>query len=183
MFFGPFKVSSIPSIVLGNGKAKSASPGVALQKRAVLYLSLLTVVLWATSGYTTQIFGNLGIISLMFMSIMFGSGMLTEVDLNSFSWHTLCLLGGSNVLGQICEGKALPMALTDAPASLLRAKIAVSPAGSGLLDHLVDGILETLSPNVYMSAAYVFGASCIIATLVSHTVRSGSRTAPSLSSE
>jgi hypothetical protein len=34
---------------------------------------------------------------------MFGSGMLTDVDFNSLSWHTLFLVGGGNVLGKAVQ--------------------------------------------------------------------------------
>jgi phosphate transporter len=38
-------------------------------------------------------------ISLTFVFFMFGTGILTDVDFNSLSWHTLFLIGGGNVLG------------------------------------------------------------------------------------
>lgn len=32
---------------------------------------------------------------------MFGTGMLSQFDFNSFSWHILFLIGGGNVLGDV----------------------------------------------------------------------------------
>ncbi len=48
---------------------------------------------------------------------MFGSGLLSEVEFNSMSWHTLFLVGGGNVLGK-------------------------AVGSSGLLEYLADGITQ-----------------------------------------
>jgi len=32
---------------------------------------------------------------------MFGTGILSQFDFNSFSWHILFLIGGGNVLGEV----------------------------------------------------------------------------------
>lgn len=45
----------------------------------VLVLSLLTIVLWSTLDFTRPLLGDLGIVSLLFITFMFGSGMLTQV--------------------------------------------------------------------------------------------------------
>jgi len=111
----------------------------------VVVLSLTTILLWAFSSWTKGVFGDLGVISLCFMVIMFGSGILTEVDLNSFAWHTLFLLGGSNVLGKVVES-------------------------SHLLEHIVSLVKHALPDNQVMAAAMLFFFSCMMATFVSHSV-------------
>lgn len=115
---------------------------------AVMVLSLLTIVLFATSALTSEIFGDIAIISLCFVAVMFGSGMLSEVDFNSLSWHTLILVGGGNVLGKAVES-------------------------SGLLSYLADGITESLPVGrPWLSLVYILLFCGTIATFVSHTVAS-----------
>jgi phosphate transporter len=135
----PDDVETIPQIL--------APPSTVPMSRTVLVssLSLLTIVLWAFSSYTTAFFGDLGIISLCFMVVMFGSGILTEVDLNSFAWHTLFLLGGSNVLGKVIES-------------------------SQLLEHMSGAIKHALPDSRVLAAAELFFFACLMATFVSHSV-------------
>jgi phosphate transporter len=79
---------------------------------------------------------------------MFGSGMLTEVDFNSLSWHTLFLVGGGNVLG-----KAVQV--------------------SGLLEYLADGIIDTLPlRNPWLALVFILSFVLTISIFVSHTVAS-----------
>ncbi|GMH65095.1 hypothetical protein TrST_g3430 [Triparma strigata] len=134
----PDDVTSIPKIVY---EAKEVNKSAI----AICVLSLLTILAWATSSFTKLLFGDLGIISLLFMGIVFGSGILTEIDLNSFAWHTLFLLGGSNVLGKVVES-------------------------SELLDHIVHALKHALPESKLWVAAEVFFAACVMATFVSHSV-------------
>ena len=67
----------------------------------VIVLTLVTIGMWATFSLTSATFGDLGIISLLFMVMMFGTGILSQFDFNSFSWHILFLIGGGNVLGEV----------------------------------------------------------------------------------
>ena len=64
---------------------------------------------------------------------------------SSFAWHTLFLLGGSNVLGKVVES-------------------------SQLLDHMVHFLKHALPANRILVAAEVFAAACVMATFVSHSV-------------
>lgn len=74
--------------------------------------------------------------------------MLTEVDFNSLSWHTLFLVGGGNVLG-----KAVQV--------------------SGLLEYLADGIIEALPlENPWLALIFILFFVMTISTFVSHTVSS-----------
>jgi phosphate transporter len=115
---------------------------------AVMVLSLLTILLFATSALTTAIFGDIAIISLCFVAVMFGSGMLSEVDFNSLSWHTLILVGGGNVLGKAVES-------------------------SGLLAYLADDITGSLPlDRPWIALVYILLFCASISTFVSHTVAS-----------
>lgn len=87
-------------------------------------------------------------VCLGFVTVMFGTGMLSEVDFNSLSWHTLFLVGGGNVLG-----KAI--------------------ASSGLLGYLSDAITMGLPlNNIWLSFILILCFACGVATFVSHTVAS-----------
>ncbi|CAN0392910.1 unnamed protein product, partial [Hapterophycus canaliculatus] len=109
----PNDVDSIPMIVHSRGDVVSR------KNVFIVSLTLLTIFGWSTIGMTEDFFGDLGIIALLFIIVAFGSGILSEVDFNSFSWHTLFLLGGGNVLG-----KAI--------------------SSSKLLDYLAHGIVDIL---------------------------------------
>lgn len=134
----PNDVDSIPKIIHGNEPFT-------LQRAAVCFLSLVTILAWANSSSSKAIFGDLGIISLIFMAIIFGSGILTELDLDSFPWHTLFLLGGSNILGKVVES-------------------------SELLEHVVRIMKHCLPQSPILVAAEVFFAATLVATFVSHSV-------------
>ncbi len=58
-----------------------------LSKRniAVLFLSLVTLVMFASFGMMKGTFGDVGMVSLMFVAVMFGSGMLSEVSHHQIS--------------------------------------------------------------------------------------------------
>ncbi|KAF4324894.1 hypothetical protein BBO99_00001831 [Phytophthora kernoviae] len=114
----------------------------------VIALTLLTIFLWASFSVTSATFGDLGIISLMFMFVMFGTGMLSQFDFNSFSWHILFLIGGGNVLGEAVQR-------------------------SGLLDTLSQSVIHALpSGNVWMVTVSLCGLVIGLTTFVSHTVAS-----------
>ena len=115
---------------------------------AVLLLSLACIGLFASSAFTKSVFGDIGIVSLCYIGIMFGSGMLTEVDFNSLSWHTLFLLGGGNVLGK-------------------------AVASSGLLEYIFDGIIRALPlQHPWLALLYILLFALVVASFVSHTVAS-----------
>jgi di/tricarboxylate transporter len=79
---------------------------------------------------------------------MFGTGMLSQFDFNSFSWHILFLIGGGNVLGE-----------------------AVSR--SGLLNTLSQSIIMYLpSGNVWVITLSLCAFVLTLTTFVSHTVGS-----------
>lgn len=92
----PDDVKSIPVIVYEKGTSGISS----IKKYVILSFTLLCIIGFATSSFTNNIFGDVSIISILYMAIMFGTGLLTEIDFNSLSWHTLVLVGGGNVLGK-----------------------------------------------------------------------------------
>ena len=108
LFVKPDDISSIPAIVYERGNAFSK------RNVTVMSLTVFTLVLFAIFHNLKPIFGDIGIISLCFVWLMFGSGMLSEVDFNSLSWHTLFLVGGGNVLGKAIASSGLLGYLSDA---------------------------------------------------------------------
>jgi phosphate transporter len=136
----PYDIKNIPVVVYERGNVFGK------RNTTVIVLSLLTIVLFATSTWTLDTFGDIAIISLGFVAVMFGTGMLTEVDFNSMSWHTLFLVGGGNVLGKAVES-------------------------SGLLEYLADGITDTLPlKKHWLALVCILLFSSVIATFISHTV-------------
>ena len=138
----PNDITSIPVIVYDRNSV------VGKRNMTVMIISLFTILLFATSSLTSHIFGDIAIISLCFVAFMFGSGMLSEVDFNSLSWHTLILVGGGNVLGKAVES-------------------------SGLLTYLTAGITSSLPlTRPWVALLYILIFCGTIATFVSHTVAS-----------
>lgn len=140
MIIKPNDIDSIPLVVYERGNVFGR------RNVAVILSSLLTICLFATSSWTKDAFGDISIISLCFVAFMFGSGILTEVDFNSLSWHTLILVGGGNVLGKAVET-------------------------SGLLEYLSDAIMISLPLNYPWISLFCILMFCgSIATFISHTV-------------
>lgn len=141
----PDDLSAIPIIVYERSNVVFTKRNV-----AVMVLSLLTIVLFAVFQLplVRGTFGDIAIIALGFVTLIFGTGMLSEVDFNSLSWHTLFLVGGGNVLG-----KAI--------------------ASSGLLGYLSDAITAGLPlGSPWLSFVLILCFACGVATFVSHTVAS-----------
>ena len=112
----------------------------------VVAASALTVVGWATFAFTAPALGDLGIVALLFLGVMFGTGTLTQSDFNSFPWHLLFLLGGGHVLGDAIEK-------------------------SGLLAQTADGLMVVLPQHDMFSLSLLLTLFLGVATtFVSHTV-------------
>ncbi|KAG6954467.1 hypothetical protein JG687_00011790 [Phytophthora cactorum] len=121
----PRDATYIPQIVYDQ-KQKISSLHV-----VVVSMTLLTIFLWASFSF-----------------IMFGTGMLSQFDFNSFSWHILFLIGGGNVLGDAVQR-------------------------SGLLDTLSQTVIHALpSGNVWMVTVSLCSMVICLTTFVSHTVAS-----------
>ena len=133
----PDDINVIPVIVYDRSQSKMTK-----RNTVIIYVCAITILLFASSSALNFVFGDIGIISLCFLTVMFGSGMLTEVDFNSLSWHTLFLVGGGTVLGK-------------------------AVGSSGLLEYLADGITKcnianALSP--FSSNSHVSFVSLLLPT-------------------
>ena len=82
-------VKTIPIVVYDRENKPNS-----LRNLTVVLVSLFTMVCFASFGLVKPYFGDIGMVALLYASFMFGSGILTELDFNSLSWHTLFLLAG-----------------------------------------------------------------------------------------
>ena len=69
----PDDITSIPIIVYERGSFLGK------KNIAVIVLSLLTIIMFASFKDIEHIFGDIGIVAMCFVTIMFGSGILSEV--------------------------------------------------------------------------------------------------------
>ncbi|OQR89234.1 divalent anion:Na symporter (DASS) family protein [Thraustotheca clavata] len=115
---------------------------------AVVVLTLLTITLWALFTFMSETIGDMGIISLMLMFTLFGTGILSQFDFNSFSWHILFLIAGGNVLGEAVQR-------------------------SGLLITLSHSLIQALpSGSVWLTTIMLSLLVLCLTTFISHTVAS-----------
>lgn len=98
----PDDVRSIPIVIYDRENKPSSTKNL-----TVLFVSLTTVVVFASFNFFKPFFGDIGMVALLYASFMFGSGMLTELDFNSLSWHTLFLLAGGDALGKAVQSSGL----------------------------------------------------------------------------
>eukprot|EP01034_Spumella_vulgaris_P023241 gene23241-29445_t len=139
----PDDITAIPVIVYERKKKAFGRRNI-----AVVVLSLLTIVLFASFSALSEVFGDIGIVALCFVVVMFGTGMLSEVDFNALSWHTLFLVGGGNVLGKAIQS-------------------------SGLLGFISTGITIALPlDNPFIAFVLILCFCMTVATFISHTVAS-----------
>eukprot|EP00457_Paulinella_chromatophora_P003008 gb/GEZN01003013.1/.p1 GENE.gb/GEZN01003013.1/~~gb/GEZN01003013.1/.p1 ORF type:complete len:730 (-),score=80.64 gb/GEZN01003013.1/:15-2204(-) len=93
----PVDCEKIPKIVF---KKKPFT----IQAYMTLFLTSTTIVLWA---FLPESLGDVSIVALSYMVVVFGSGMLTVLDFNSFNWNLIFLIGGGSVLGQAVQSSQL----------------------------------------------------------------------------
>jgi hypothetical protein len=75
----PYDVKSIPIVVYRRERTMTK------KNLTVIILSLITMIAFSVFDYTLKnIFGDIAMIALIYVAIMFGSGMLTEVNFSSF---------------------------------------------------------------------------------------------------
>ncbi len=116
------------------------------QHYVVVGVSIVTIGLWCTLGYTKPVFGQMGTVALIPLIVFFSSGVLTKSDLNMFSWNLILLIGSGNTLG-------------------------AAVSSSSLLNILVRQINPyLLGLSTWVSFIAVVGFTFVITTFVSHTV-------------
>lgn len=112
----------------------------------IIFVTLLTIVLWCTSHQLEGVFGDMGVIAIIPMVLFFGTGILTKEDFNNFLWTIIILAAGGLSLGK-----------------------AVS--SSGLLHTIAKSITEGVADFSIYAVLVVFAALIlVVATFISHTV-------------
>lgn len=112
----------------------------------IIFVTLVTIVLWCTSHQLEGIFGDMGVIAIIPMVLFFGTGILTKEDFNNFLWTIIILAAGGLSLGR-----------------------AVS--SSGLLHTIAKSITDSVADMSVYGVLIVFaGLILVVATFISHTV-------------
>ncbi|AAS52209.2 ADR289Cp [Eremothecium gossypii ATCC 10895] len=117
-----------------------------IQQWYVIAVTLVTIILWCLAKQISDVFGEMGIISIIPMVALFGTGLLDSDDFNNFMWTIVILaMGGS------CLGKAV--------------------TSSGLLATMANTVKDKLATSPIISIVLIFGIVILtMATFVSHTV-------------
>lgn len=109
-------------------------------------VTLITITLWCFASKLTGVFGEMGIIALIPIILMFGTGLLTTEDFNNYPWNIVVLAMGGTALGK-----------------------AVS--SSGLLSTIAVSIQREVEHFSLFGVTLTFGLLILtMATFVSHTV-------------
>ena len=112
----------------------------------IIFVTLVTIVLWCTSHQLENVFGDMGVIAVIPLVLFFGTGILTKEDFNNFLWTIIILAAGGLSLGR-----------------------AVS--SSGLLHTIAKSITEKVDDLSIYGVLAVFAALVlVVATFISHTV-------------
>lgn len=137
----PNDVTSIPEIVFEKKR-------IGIKQVVVLSVSFVTIVLWCTLSLTEDFFGDMGIVALIPIVLLFGSDILTKREFNSFQWNLIFLIGGGNVLG-------------------------AAVSSSGLLQIVTEGVAPEIEKlPTWIAFACVMLFVLVVTTFVSHTVSS-----------
>jgi phosphate transporter len=109
----------------------------------VVLCALVTIILWTFGDFFSWFvnLGHIGIASMVPLVWLFGVGILTVNDFNSFKWSTLSLLGGGLVLGEAMRVSGLLDVISAGACSALGG-IGTWPMLVVLL--IVEGVLASL---------------------------------------
>lgn len=73
----------------------------------VVITTFVTIVLWCLNAKLTPYTGGMGVLALVPIVLLFGSGALTQADFNNFLWTIVALAMGGVVLGKAVESCGL----------------------------------------------------------------------------
>ncbi|SNX87653.1 probable PHO91 - similarity to Pho87p and Pho90p [Melanopsichium pennsylvanicum] len=109
-------------------------------------VAISTIALWCLEKNFEWIVGDMGIIAIVPMVLLFGTGILTKEDFNTFLWTVVFL-----AMGGIALGKAV--------------------TSSGLLESLDDLIQEIVKEmSLWQILIALLGIGLVVATFISHTI-------------
>ncbi|CCH62109.1 hypothetical protein TBLA_0G01650 [Henningerozyma blattae CBS 6284] len=116
------------------------------KQKIVIFISSITILLWCFADKLSFLMGDMGIISIIPIVTLFGTGLLTSDDFNNFMWTIVILAMGGATLG-----KAVSM--------------------SGLLATIAVHIKESIQDKPIFLIVLLFGIMILtMATFISHTV-------------
>lgn len=117
-----------------------------VQQWYITIVTILTIVLWCLANQLKDVFGEMGIISVIPMLLFFGTGILDSDDFNNFMWTIVILAMGGTTLGK-------------------------AVTSSGLLSTIASIIKESIETKPVFQIVLIFGIVILtMATFVSHTV-------------
>ena len=73
------------------------------QQAVVVFITLLSIVMWACSPWLDFFGNNIGVISLVPLALFFGSRLLGKEEFEKMPWPLVILIAGGNVLGYAVE--------------------------------------------------------------------------------
>lgn len=112
----------------------------------IVAVSIGTIFLWCFGSRLEGVFGEMGIIALLPLILLFGPGLLTTEDFNNYPWNIVVLAMGGTALGK-------------------------AVASSGLLSTIAVTIQNEVEDFSLFGVTLTFGLLILImATFVSHTV-------------
>jgi phosphate transporter len=79
-----------------------------------LFVTIVTIVLWAINNVMEDVLGHEGITSVIPVVVFFSTGILDSHDFGALRWSTLALMGGGLALGEAMRLSRLLDLLADA---------------------------------------------------------------------
>lgn len=117
-----------------------------IQQWYITFVTIFTITLWCLANQLKDTFGEMGIISIIPMLLLFGTGILDSDDFNNFMWTIVILAMGGTTLGK-------------------------AVTSSGLLSTIASVIKDSIETKPIFQIVLIFGVVILItATFVSHTV-------------
>jgi anion transporter len=114
--------------------------------RAVAVISAATVAAWCGFARLEPIFGDIGVLSLCPIALLWGLGLMTKADFQALDWTVVVLLGGGCSLGRALQS-------------------------SGLLEHCALALRRVLASSTPAAASAIYSFAVLLASnFVSHTV-------------
>ena len=89
------------------GLKHASKPLTPILKYWTFLVTLATVFLWLSARRLENVFGGLGIVSLVPIVALFGSGVLDKDDLHELPWDVVLLAMGATTLSAICKNSGL----------------------------------------------------------------------------
>ncbi|KAI9202301.1 SPX domain-containing protein [Polychytrium aggregatum] len=112
----------------------------------ILFITMLTIFLWCIESQIEQYVGEMGVIAILPILALFGTGILPKDELNAFLWPVVLLAMGGTALGKAVES-------------------------SGLLTEMTQQMAPYLNGlSVFWTVVVFSGLVLLVTSFISHTV-------------